>query len=328
MKKLLLFILFPAVCFSVKSQSSVYHKFSDTTASWAIDITTGTCMGYCNSILYQMNGDTIFNSLTYKKIYRTTYYLTNQFMQPIQYFPLQSTTYQGALREDTINKKVYFRIDTASADTLLYDFNLNIGDTLPPTFCVIENTYPDTFIVTGFDSLAINGDYHKVFLLNNTTMSYGNTWGTPWLIEGVGSNRGLIEDIYDFFEGGPSLRCYSRNDITYTFGYTPAPTPPNSSTPCEIVPLAVNEIDYPELLISISPNPSNGFFTISSQEKITSIEIYNTLGELIFSSELRTPNLPTGQAGTELDLRSKPKGIYFVKVQCGDKVSKQKIVIN
>ena len=72
--------------------------------------------------------------------------------------------------------------------------------------------------------------------------------------------------------------------------------------------------------INIYPNPSNGIFTIYSEKEITAIEIYNSLGELVFSSEPQTTYY-------ELDLRSKSKGIYFVKVLADDKMYSQKIII-
>ena len=76
---------------------------------------------------------------------------------------------------------------------------------------------------------------------------------------------------------------------------------------------------------SISPNPSSGIFTVTSQEEITAIEIYNVLGENIISLPLGGGIKGGGE--TKLDLSAQAKGIYFIKVQCGDKVSTQKIVI-
>ena len=74
---------------------------------------------------------------------------------------------------------------------------------------------------------------------------------------------------------------------------------------------------------SISPNPTSGMFTVTSQEEITAIEIYNVLGETISSL-----SLGRGAGGeVEINLSAQSKGIYFIKVQCGDKVSTQKIVI-
>ncbi len=63
----------------------------------------------------------------------------------------------------------------------------------------------------------------------------------------------------------------------------------------------INETD-PESFISISPNPSSGVFhlslTLFKGEEI--VEIYNVIGEKVYQSEI--------------DLRSKSKGIYFLRV--------------
>ena len=70
-----------------------------------------------------------------------------------------------------------------------------------------------------------------------------------------------------------------------------------------------------ENLISFWPNPSNGFFTIASSEKISQMEILNVLGEKVYSSS----NLPDRQAGNlhlitfKIDLGKQPKGVYFYK---------------
>jgi len=84
----------------------------------------------------------------------------------------------------------------------------------------------------------------------------------------------------------------------------------------------VNEITE-ETFLSIFPNPSIGIFSVTGTEEITSIEIYNVLGELISPLSLRR-----GVGGeVEINLSAQPKGIYFVKVQSGEKISTQKIVI-
>ena len=88
------------------------------------------------------------------------------------------------------------------------------------------------------------------------------------------------------------------------------------------LPNGVTELKS-KLTFNISPNPSSGIFTVTSQDEITAIEIYNVLGELIFPLSSRR-----GAGGeVEINLSAQAKGIYFIKVQCGDKVSTQKIII-
>jgi len=81
----------------------------------------------------------------------------------------------------------------------------------------------------------------------------------------------------------------------------------------------INEIEMSELII-LYPNPGSGIFTVKSKEEISSIEVYNTLGEKIHLSEPKTKIY-------EFDLRSKAKGIYFVKINLENNIVTQKIII-
>jgi len=74
--------------------------------------------------------------------------------------------------------------------------------------------------------------------------------------------------------------------------------------------------------ITIYPNPSNGIFQLTIdnvQFPKAEIEVYNMLGELVYFSELRTPN-------SRLDLSSLPSGIYFVRITTKDGIVSRKIV--
>ena len=81
----------------------------------------------------------------------------------------------------------------------------------------------------------------------------------------------------------------------------------------------INNNEYSKDLFSIYPNPSTGKFSIefSNQHQITSVEIYNLLGESVFQQ----------QNTNEIDLSSAAKGIYFVKVYAGEKIYTEKIIV-
>ena len=81
----------------------------------------------------------------------------------------------------------------------------------------------------------------------------------------------------------------------------------------------INNNEYSKNLFSIYPNPSTGKFSIefSNQHQITSVEIYNLLGESVFQQ----------QNTNEIDLSSAAKGIYFVKVYAGEKIYTEKIIV-
>lgn len=84
-------------------------------------------------------------------------------------------------------------------------------------------------------------------------------------------------------------------------------------------PLSVIGTNKNEL--KVYPNPSNGFFIIEDEENILkNIKLYNSYGQLIFTSESR-------ELKTTVTTKSLAKGVYFLQVQ-GDGVRfAQKIII-
>lgn len=86
--------------------------------------------------------------------------------------------------------------------------------------------------------------------------------------------------------------------------------------------VGINELDISSDQVNIYPNPTTGKVIIDSKHSINSIEIYNLLGENIYSNSKF--NL---QTSNEIDLSNFPKGIYFVKIYDGTKTYKKKIVV-
>ncbi len=85
--------------------------------------------------------------------------------------------------------------------------------------------------------------------------------------------------------------------------------------------VGVNEINL-ENSISVFPNPSTGKFTVQSQSvKITSLEIYNVLGEMVYSKQA------TRTQENEIDISSEPEGVYFVRARTSEGVVSKKILV-
>jgi len=91
----------------------------------------------------------------------------------------------------------------------------------------------------------------------------------------------------------------------------------------------IAELDVLQNQIHIYPNPSTGKFTIKmtpnkldqTRDNTTSLEIINTLGEIIYQSEITNPK-------SEIDLSKQPKGIYFYLLQIDKKIRRTgKIII-
>lgn len=74
--------------------------------------------------------------------------------------------------------------------------------------------------------------------------------------------------------------------------------------------------------LTISPNPSNGIFTVTSNTSdITTIEVVNILGEVIDSRVVE------GTINETFDMTSFSAGMYFVKSSNGTTESTQRIII-
>ncbi|MBI5538740.1 MAG: T9SS type A sorting domain-containing protein [Bacteroidia bacterium] len=92
-----------------------------------------------------------------------------------------------------------------------------------------------------------------------------------------------------------------------------------------VIPPATSEIFTNKLsnLPKVYPNPTNGKFTITETDNIKLIEVVNVLGKIIYCT------IPENRLNkSEIDLSNVPKGIYFIKVDNGDKVHVEKVVLN
>jgi hypothetical protein len=74
-------------------------------------------------------------------------------------------------------------------------------------------------------------------------------------------------------------------------------------------PVGVNKTVAQEIEGSLYPNPSSGEFTLSSSQHIvSSVALYNVLGEKVMDKNAIRSN------EVKLDVSQLPSGIYFVKI--------------
>lgn len=289
MKKWLLLLLAAQFSLSAKSNTSVYHPFPETTATWLTDIYYNTCMGYCGSVFYQMKGDTSINSISYNKIYSRS----GQFSYTI--FPAVGATfsacsYVGAIRQDSSAKKVYFIDSTMTSETLLYDFNLSIGDTVQGWYNKL-NMPP--LVLSEIDSIAINGNYHKRF-------NFQNTNGTS-LIEGVGWSGELFGcNVTSAL--WTALACFNGTVIIQEAFINESAV----SLDCSIA-LAVSELNR-DKDVSLFPNPFADKLTFTStSNELFEITIYDLASRKLLQQQFVN-------SGT-LNCSQLTKGIYLYEVR-------------
>jgi len=161
MKRFLLSLIFVIILITfqlmqLRAQTNIYHPFPDSNAVWRVNEEKELTFPPYYQIYkfqYMMFGDTLIGAYYYKKIKREGdccvplgLYITNG--------------YVAALRENTINKKVYVIMKDSINETLLFDFDLNIGDTLFGLYASEgASAYGNNYlIVSSMDSILINNN--------------------------------------------------------------------------------------------------------------------------------------------------------------------------
>lgn len=213
--------------------------------------------------------------------------------------------YQGAFRNDIENKKVWFVPEGENTEALLYEFDLQIGDTLSQG---ILNPNGDDYYVADIDSVEINESYRKRFLIQ-IEYNYGDS---PFpIIEGIGGQN-LIRPIFDWFnfEAGYWFNCINIAD-TLIYPYS-----------CEMI-VGTNPIKK-EQVFEIFPNPTSGEFWIenpNNKHNFISMEIFNSFGKKLMDFE-------TSEDLTLVDLSDKPKGVYLIRIKCSEGFLVRRLLFN
>jgi len=122
--------------------------------------------------VYGFQGDTLINSNLWFKLYSTSDSLFQS-----------NLTFKGLTRTD--NNRVLFLNTLNQLDTL-YDFNLNIGDSV---FYNFDGVFAEKIPIINIDSIQINGQYYKRFKFAEPSMNAFSELNEIW-IEGIGSIHG------------------------------------------------------------------------------------------------------------------------------------------
>ena len=89
----------------------------------------------------------------------------------------------------------------------------------------------------------------------------------------------------------------------------------------ELLPVGIGEAESEKLSVNISPNPTNGIFTIEGED-ILLIEVLNIEGQVI--KQLSIDKIQS----TIINLADQSKGVYFVKVQTEEITILEKMIVN
>jgi hypothetical protein len=274
MKATLFCLLNFFICFFAQGQT--YHSFMHDTAIWQ-EYDAGFCCdpgsGAFDSweINYVEMSDTIINGFSYKKLFAETIsHLTNQPLCDNFPWTYGVLSLIGFIREDSF-KKVYFlpgfpgsslscSVETIDSEKILYDFGLQIGDTV--------YWKPFNNVVIAIDSIqAPNDEFIEQIIFD------GDYW-----TEGLGSNLGLFGSYMEVpFECGSQAGCAQATDLL----------PPNSLPPCGGIVNAVHELHI-ERQLQIFPNPFSDFVSLTSPFQSSSLlYVLNSQGQIILKKRLQ-----------------------------------------
>ncbi len=239
------------------------------------------------TMIYGFQGDTTINGELWNKLYMTNDSLFQN-----------NLTYVGATLVD--NDQVLL-LDTLNQLDTLYDFSLNIGDSV---LYNINGTNQEWLDVIAIDSIQLNGSYYKRFHFDEPVVSAFDVLDEVW-IEGIGSIHGPLFPKYPrkFSSEIPDsmlLTCsFASNQQVWQH--------PNYSN-CYVNKVwGLHENEY--MKVTVAPNPFNNKIAIHSpHQRIRAIAIFNQLGE-----ELKV--ITDYTSDQNIDLSKLKPGIYFLKIQ-------------
>lgn len=239
--------------------------------------------------IYYVNGDSIINDTVYKKLHKVGEQTYSWFDDPpIPNWCSGSWTFNDfytLIRQE--EHKIFFR-DTWHGDTFIYDFQLNVGDTLPQSAV----NWEQDIIITSIDSLLVGNHYRKVF-------NFFITDGPYSIIEGIGHPGGFIEPFPPGY-GVSNLNCFALNSITYY---------PEFNAPCDLTLNTPN--DFKRDKIKFYPNPTSKSITIEldNSAEISKVSAYNISG---LETNLKFEQLE--QSSLEIDLSILNNGLYLIRL--------------
>jgi hypothetical protein len=315
MKKIILLIFL--IGFTHAAFSQAYKPMLKENKTWVTQDWDGyvpwTGPWLYDCALWFLSGDSTVNGNTYYKLHSHD---TTSFSGDPLLFPSSSNFTGILLREDSVERKIWgVQLPNDTIERIVYDFSLNIGDTMSSSnwqdavFTSIS-TPPYIFYANYrkaiVDSIGIfildNGENTKVFYLtpiDNISVSLSQAFYTNhdpfYVIEGIGSLNGFHYPFHNEFENSFDLECVSDNNISlYGIGS------------CGII-LSVDKTEQSSIF-KVFPNPNNGQNILISGKEISTIKIFNIQGQLLKEIE-------TQHEETLVNLENQPKGIYLVNVQ-------------
>jgi hypothetical protein len=300
--KTLIAILVIFFCLSPSIDGQDYIPFPTKDVNWNIYLETTCDINIPPDtflLRYTLHGDTTFNEAVYNKLFVEKGDTVNPKMEAV-----------GGIREK--DKRVYyfgqcFLGSDTEKEFLLYDFNVQIGDTI-----MHSSDGHWKSIVLDIDSIQIVDHYRKRYKVNN-----GWYYHNPdYIVEGIGSViNGLLGHISNIPTCGIHYWehvCYKENgQVLYQ-----NPTYGDCYAGVNLSSIGL----FKEFNIRLFPNPfyESIQVNIPNEERDLSLRLYSCQGQLIVEKEIIETHsqisIP-GPSGIYIAILMDTKGmVYFEKI--------------
>lgn len=251
----LLLLIFITKAFGTQAQSWIYHPFPDSNAVWNWHYYTYYCTPWTpidEEYSYTLDGDTVIGSMQYHKIITPFVHVNNTLCGVSN-----NVGYKGCIRQSIIDKKVYCILPNDTIEHLIFDFNIQVGDSIPTI------PYPC---------------YSKIFVSQIDSVLIGTTYRKRWvgsglvIIEGIGANWEFLNPMCEIIDRVTGmLTCFRQNGTTIY---------PDSLNNCSLI-TNINSISNTYSLVKLFPNPFHLSMTVVLSVEKATMEIYNSFGEFV-----------------------------------------------
>lgn len=301
--KRLVYILLLVSLIPYNFQAQDYEPFPTDSIAWLYLTTVWDNQGNTeigDVYFYYLSGDTTINSQEYSFLYRapTNEFIDNQF----HHYNPSSNYFIGLWKEQ--NKRVSLHPQlNLTEEFLLYDFNLNLGDTITWEGHQITGSTEEITSIYSFNS--------EVILANGETRNqHEYNQVNAVIIEGIGSILGDLIAPGIFVNFSTDLVCASKpNELLFSQEIFGANL--NSSFNCLNVVTDLTEIKSKR--INLYPNPSSDkvYFEIPFGQNVE-VNVYDNLGR-----KTQVPIVINGDQYS-LDIKGIPTGLYTIHIQSND----------
>ena len=270
-----------------------YTPFPDSNAIWSeyYEPPLGSDEDPSYHALALFNEDTVINSITYHKLFRLYDTVLNR----------EKAEYIGGIREDS-SKRVYYNgtnlyeeylhMNTnENGEVLLYDFSLEVGDTLYERFFGGGNEFS---VVSEIDTVYMAQKLRKFIY-------FEDYYWVEW-IEGIGNIRGLLFISASLPTNGiyNTLVCFKRDGRQEYFN--------DQFNGCFPGPLASSIEDVKGKSVRVFPNPAKERICFKNAEDYEHLSIYNLNGKKLKQKPV------FNRKRISISLSAYSPGMYFYKL--------------